>query len=164
MSGSAWSGEDRMFEFRQELVDSGQPPDSPPFTVLSVDDDPGFQQSLRMALSDFRFNESPLRLLTASSSIEARDVMAANPGISAILLDVVMETDDAGLQLVRAVREQLGNSEVRIVLITGQPGMAPLRKTLQQLDISEYWLKTDLYREARRDGLIVEDPPDITLA
>lgn len=153
MSGSAWSGEDRMFEFRQELVDSGQSPDSPAFTVLSVDDDPGFQQSLRMALSDFRFNESPLRLLTASSSIEARDVMAANPGISAILLDVVMETDDAGLQLVRAVREQLGNSEVRIVLITGQPGMAPLRKTLQQLDISEYWLKTDLYRE-RLQGIV----------
>ncbi|WP_182212764.1 two-component system response regulator [Stenotrophomonas acidaminiphila] len=142
-----------MFEFRQELVDSGQSPDSPAFTVLSVDDDPGFQQSLRMALSDFRFNESPLRLLTASSSIEARDVMAANPGISAILLDVVMETDDAGLQLVRAVREQLGNSEVRIVLITGQPGMAPLRKTLQQLDISEYWLKTDLYRE-RLQGIV----------
>ncbi len=153
MSGSAWSGEDRMFEFRQELVDGGQPPDSSPFTVLSVDDDPGFQQSLRMALSDFRFNESPLRLLTASSSSEARDVMAANPGISAILLDVVMETDDAGLQLVRAVREQLGNSEVRIVLITGQPGMAPLRKTLQQLDISEYWLKTDLYRE-RLQGIV----------
>lgn len=153
MSGSAWSGEDRMFEFRQELVDSGQSPDSPAFTVLSVDDDPGFQQSLRMALSDFRFNESPLRLLTASSSIEARDVMAANPGISAILLDVVMETDDAGLQLVRAVREQLGNSEVRIVLITGQPGMAPLRKTLQKLDISEYWLKTDLYRE-RLQGIV----------
>jgi len=142
-----------MFEFRQELVDGGQPPDSSPFTVLSVDDDPGFQQSLRMALSDFRFNESPLRLLTASSSSEARDVMAANPGISAILLDVVMETDDAGLQLVRAVREQLGNSEVRIVLITGQPGMAPLRKTLQQLDISEYWLKTDLYRE-RLQGIV----------
>src|SRR5690606_30832620 len=103
--------------------------------------------SLRMALSDFRFNESPLRLLTASSSGEARQVLEDNPGISAILLDVVMETDDAGLQLVRAVREQLGNTEVRIVLITGQPGMAPLRKTLQQLDISEYWLKTDLYRE-----------------
>ncbi|MGX9720852.1 two-component system response regulator [Stenotrophomonas acidaminiphila] len=153
MSGSAWSGDDRMFEFRQELADSGQPPDSTPFTVLSVDDDPGFQQSLRMALSDFRFNESPLRLLTASSSREAREVMAANPGISAILLDVVMETDDAGLQLVRAVREQLGNSEVRIVLITGQPGMAPLRKTLQQLDISEYWLKTDLYRE-RLQGIV----------
>jgi len=153
MSGSAWSGDDRVFEFRQEPADSAPLPDSTAFTVLSVDDDPAFQHSLRMALSDFRFNDSPLQLLTASSATEAKDVMSANPGISAILLDVVMETDDAGLQLVRTVREQLGNSEVRIVLITGQPGMAPLRKTLQQLDISEYWLKTDLYRE-RLQGIV----------
>lgn len=153
MSVSAWSSDDRMFEFHQEQVDGGLPPDSASFTVLSVDDDPAFQQSLRMALSDFRFNDSPLRLLTASSASEAQELMATHPDISAILLDVVMESDDAGLQLVRAVREQLGNSEVRIVLVTGQPGMAPLRKTLQQLDISEYWLKTDLYRE-RLQGIV----------
>ena len=153
MSGSVRSGDDRMFEFRQEQVDDEQPADGTAFTVLSVDDDPAFQQSLRMALSDFRFNDSPLRLLTASSSGEARAVLASHPDISAILLDVVMETDDAGLQLVRTVREQLGNSEVRIVLITGQPGMAPMRKTLQQLDVSDYWLKTDLYRE-RLQGIV----------
>ena len=72
MSGSVRSGDDRMFEFRQEQVDDEQPADGTAFTVLSVDDDPAFQQSLRMALSDFRFNDSPLRLLTASSSGEAR--------------------------------------------------------------------------------------------
>ena len=142
-----------MFEFHQEPVEEGQPEGGAAFTVLSVDDDPAFQQSLRMALSDFRFNDSPLRLLTASSSSEAKEVMVANPDVSAILLDVVMESDDAGLQLVRAVREQLGNAEVRIVLITGQPGMAPMRKTLQQLDVSDYWLKTDLYRE-RLQGIV----------
>ena len=74
MSGSVRSGDDRMFEFRQEQVDDEQPADGTAFTVLSVDDDPAFQQSLRMALSDFRFNDSPLRLLTASSSSEARAV------------------------------------------------------------------------------------------
>ncbi|SBV36624.1 conserved hypothetical protein [uncultured Stenotrophomonas sp.] len=153
MSGSVRSGDDRMFEFRQEQADDGPPADGVAFTVLSVDDDPAFQQSLRMALSDFRFNDSPLRLLTASSSSEAQEVMVAHPDVSAILLDVVMESDDAGLQLVRAVREQLGNAEVRIVLITGQPGMAPMRKTLQQLDVSDYWLKTDLYRE-RLQGIV----------
>ncbi len=153
MSGSAWSGDDRMFEFRQEQDDSGQLSDNTPFTVLSVDDDPAFQQSLRMALSDFRFNDCPLRLITASSADEAKAVLTRHPDVSAILLDVVMESDDAGLQLVRTVREQLGNTQVRIVLITGQPGMAPMRKTLQQLDVSDYWLKTDLYRE-RLQGIV----------
>ena len=139
-----------MFEFREEPGEGTGAEAAAPLTVLSVDDDQAFQQSLRLALSDFRFNDSPLRLLTASSAAEAEALLADQPDVSAILLDVVMETDDAGLRLVRAVREQLGNSEVRIVLVTGQPGMAPMQQTLEQLDISDYWLKTDLYRERLR--------------
>ena len=150
MSGSTRSGDDRMFEFREEPGEGTGAVAAAPLTVLSVDDDQAFQQSLRLALSDFRFNDSPLRLLTASSAAEAEALLAEQPDVSAILLDVVMETDDAGLRLVRAVREQLGNSEVRIVLVTGQPGMAPMQQTLEQLDISDYWLKTDLYRERLR--------------
>lgn len=115
--------------------------------VLSVDDDPGFQQSLKMALSGFRFHDSPLEILTASSATEAAKLLAERPDVSTILLDVVMETDDAGLRLVRSVREVLGNSEVRIVLVTGQPGLAPMQETLQRLDISDYWTKTELHRE-----------------
>ncbi|MBB6066323.1 EAL domain-containing protein [Pseudoxanthomonas broegbernensis] len=142
-----------MFDFRPEPVDREGAPSSAPLTVLSVDDDPAFQQSLRLALSDFRFDDSPLRLLTASSAAEAEELLARTPDVSAILLDVVMESDDAGLRLVRSVREHLGNAEVRIVLVTGQPGMAPMKQTLQQLDISDYWLKTDLYRE-RLQGIV----------
>lgn len=150
MSSSSRTGDDRMFEFRDESGGDAGEGAAEPITVLSVDDDHAFQQSLRMALSGFRFNDSPLRLLTASSAAEAEAMLAGLPDVSAILLDVVMETDDAGLRLVRAVREQLGNSEVRIVLVTGQPGMAPMQQTLEQLDISDYWLKTDLYRERLR--------------
>ena len=36
-----------------------------------------------------------------------------------------METDDAGLRLVKRIREELKNQLVRIVLRTGQPGQAP---------------------------------------
>ena len=153
MSGSAHRGEDGILEFEPETGEDGGAPRARPFTVLSVDDDPAFQQSLRLALADFRFNDSPLRLVTASSAAEAEELLAADPDISAVLLDVVMESDDAGLRLVRSVRERLGNAEVRIVLLTGQPGMAPMRQTLEQLDISDYWLKTDLYRE-RLHGIV----------
>ena len=150
MSGSTRMGEEGMFEFREEAGEGARAPTATPFTVLSVDDDPAFQQSLRMALADYRYEDSPLRLLTASSAAEAEALLAEQPEVSAILLDVVMESDDAGLQLVRAVREQMGNTEVRIVLVTGQPGMAPMQQALEQLDISDYWLKTDLYRERLR--------------
>lgn len=153
MSNRAREGEDELLEFLPEAGQDGPPRGVRPFTVLSVDDDPAFQQSLRLALADFRFNNAPLRLLTASSAAEAERMLADDPDISAVLLDVVMETDDAGLQLVRKVRERLGNAEVRIILVTGQPGMAPMRQTLEQLDISDYWLKTDLYRE-RLHGVV----------
>jgi len=148
MSGSA--ADERMFEFKAEPGEGARAAAAEPFTVLSVDDDPAFQQSLRLALSDLRFDDSPLQLLTASSAAEAEALLAQRQDVSAILLDVVMETDDAGLRLVQAVREQLGNSAVRIVLVTGQPGMAPMQETLEKLDISDYWLKTDLYRERLR--------------
>ena len=75
MSSNAPPGDDRMFEFQPEMTaaDAGV---AAPFTVLSVDDDPAFQHSLRLALSDFRFDDSPLQLLTASSAAEAEEFVA----------------------------------------------------------------------------------------
>jgi len=42
-----------------------------------------------------------------------------------VLLDVIMETDQAGLDLVEFIRDTLKNETVRIILRTGQPGQAP---------------------------------------
>ncbi len=153
MSRSAQTSDDGLFDFQPESERDREDGGDGAYTVLSVDDDASFQRSLRMALQGFRFQEQPVRLITAGSAAEAEQLLAETPDVSAMLLDVVMETDDAGLRLVRSVREQLGNSEVRIVLVTGQPGVAPRQKTLEQLDISEYWLKTDLYRE-RLQGIL----------
>lgn len=114
------------------------------FKVLTVDDDTAFQSSLVLALDSFRFQGARVEILTASSASEAARLLTSTSDIAVVLLDVVMETDDAGLRLVRSVREVLGNAEVRIVLVTGQPGMAPMENTLSALDISDYWLKTDL--------------------
>jgi hypothetical protein len=50
-----------------------------------------------------------------------------------VLLDVVMETADAGLLLVDYIRRELGLSATRIVLRTGQPGYAPEHETLARL-------------------------------
>ncbi|MFC4276358.1 putative bifunctional diguanylate cyclase/phosphodiesterase [Achromobacter aloeverae] len=126
------------------------------FTVLSVDDDSEFQRSLRLALANFTFLGEPVRILSVSSAAAAARLLAEGEEIALILLDVVMETDDAGLRLVRSVREVLGNAEVRVVLVTGQPGMAPMKESLSQLDISDYWLKTDLTVE-RLQGILMSN-------
>ncbi|XAH22536.1 EAL domain-containing protein [Xylophilus sp. GW821-FHT01B05] len=122
-------------------------------TILTVDDDLQFQQALHQALTGFRYQDHPVRLQSAQSATEAARILAAQPDVAVVILDVVMETDDAGLRLVRSVRELLGNSEVRIVLLTGQPGMSSLKKSLDTLDINDYWLKTELTHE-RLHGIL----------
>jgi PAS domain S-box-containing protein len=61
-----------------------------------------------------------------------------------VLLDVIMETPDAGLRVARAVREELHNELVRIVLRTGQPGQALEHSIIVDYDINDFWCKADL--------------------
>lgn len=129
------------FEPHAEEASSGE---TLKFKVLTVDDDSTFQRSLLYSMRDFRYGTSSLEVLAASSGDQAALILAAQEDISVVFLDVVMETDDAGLRLVRAIRETLQNNQVRIVLLTGQPGFAPVRPTLEELDINEYWLKSEL--------------------
>ena len=133
------------------------PPDAvasgPGLTVLTVDDDRQFQNALHQALTGFRYQDMPVQLKRAHSAAEAAQILTASPDVAVVFLDVVMETDDAGLRLVRSVRELLGNSEVRIVLLTGQPGRSSFKEAINQLDINDYWLKTDLTQE-RLQGIL----------
>jgi response regulator RpfG family c-di-GMP phosphodiesterase len=116
----------------------------PPWTVLVVDDEPEVHAVTRLALRNFRFADRHLHFLSAHSAAEAEVILRENADIAVMLLDVVMETDRAGLDLVRVVREQLGNQFVRIVLRTGQPGQAPEQQVIAAYDINDYKEKTEL--------------------
>ena len=63
-----------------------------------------------------------------------------------MLLDVVMETPDAGLRIVDSVRNVLKLNNLRIVLRTGQPGQAPEMEAIRQFDINDYKTKSELTR------------------
>ncbi len=113
--------------------------------VLSVEDDLDYQNALVSSLEALILpNNIQLKILTANSAFEASNVLSTHKDIGLILLDVVMEDDDAGLRLVSTIREELGNALVRIVLVTGQPGFAPEKEVMSALDIDEYWNKADL--------------------
>ncbi len=109
-----------------------------------VDDDPEVHAVTRLALGKLRFAERPLRLLGAFTAAEAEGILRATPDVAIALLDVVMETDDAGLRLVRTIREELGNRAVRLILRTGQPGQAPEASVILAYDINDYRAKTEL--------------------
>jgi response regulator RpfG family c-di-GMP phosphodiesterase len=116
----------------------------PPWNVLVVDDEPEVHAVTRLALRNFRFADRQLHFLNAHSAAEAEALLRENGDIAVMLLDVVMETDRAGLDLVRTVREQLGNQFLRIVLRTGQPGQAPEQQVIAAYDINDYKEKTEL--------------------
>ena len=115
-----------------------------PWLVMIVDDDEDVHQITRTVIDDIRFMGRGLRIVDCYSGREARAALESGPEVAVILLDVVMETDDAGLQVVRYVREVLNNHRVRIVLRTGQPGQAPERDVIVRFDINDYKTKTEL--------------------
>ena len=112
--------------------------------LLIVDDEEDVHSITRMVLEGFEFEGGRLEFLSAFSAEEGRRIMAANPDVAVMLLDVVMETGHAGLDLARQVREELGNSLVRIILRTGQPGQAPERQVIINYDINDYKSKSEL--------------------
>ncbi|GAB3386883.1 GGDEF/EAL domain-containing response regulator [Massilia agri] len=114
--------------------------------ILVVDDDADVHSTTTFALKGVEMQGRPLEFLHAYSSEEARDILAREPGIAVVLLDVVMERPDAGLQLVRRIREELGLIEVRIILRTGQPGYAPELEAIRGYDINDYRTKSELTR------------------
>lgn len=112
--------------------------------VLIVDDEPEVHAVTKLALSDFTFQNKNLAFFSAYSGIEAKELIKQHPDTAIILLDVVMETDDAGLLVARYIREELHNEHVRIILRTGQPGQAPERQVIINYDINDYKSKTEL--------------------
>jgi signal transduction histidine kinase len=112
--------------------------------VAVIDDEPAVHEGTRFALHDYRLNGQGLEILSAYSAAEGRQLMRDHPDIAVVLLDVIMETDLAGLQLVEFIRKDLKNDTVRIILRTGQPGQAPERRVIVDYDINDYKAKTEL--------------------
>ncbi|MEO1392328.1 MAG: hybrid sensor histidine kinase/response regulator [Cyanobacteria bacterium J06634_5] len=112
--------------------------------VMLVDDEPSVHQATKVALKFFSFEDRPLNFVSAYSAKEARTLIADNPDTALILLDVIMESQDAGLQVAKYIREELENHTVRIVLRTGQPGQVPEESVVVDYDINDYKTKLEL--------------------
>lgn len=116
-----------------------------PWKILIADDDANVHDTTVLALSGVEIHGKPLEFLHAFSAREAKEVAVNNPDTSLILLDVVMETVDAGLKLVNVLRDELSRKDLRIVLRTGQPGYAQ-ENIMGQYAIDGYATKSKLTR------------------
>lgn len=123
------------------------PADAPAgWKVLVVDDEPDVHVVTRLALDDVVINGRRLHFLNAHSAAEARELLAGHDDIAVVLLDVVMETEKSGFEVVHFLRHDLGRTETRIILRTGQPGLAPEIDAIRDCDINDYKSKGELTR------------------
>lgn len=121
-----------------------EPDGAPRWKVAVIDDDPAVHEGTRFALFDYALHGAGLQIVSAHSAEEGKTLLRDNPDTAVVLLDVVMETETAGLDLVGYIRRELKNDTVRIILRTGQPGQAPERRVIVDYDINDYKAKTEL--------------------
>ncbi len=114
------------------------------WNILIVDDDAAVHEATKFALSGFTFLNKSIRWLDAYSSQEAKEILKTETDIALLFLDVVMETDDAGLKFACWFRDEMINPSTRIILRTGQPGQAPERQIIVNYDLHDYKTKTEL--------------------
>lgn len=116
----------------------------PGWKVLIVDDERGIHEVTRMALAGFEFDGRGIEFLSAYSAQEGEQLLLAHPDAAVALVDVVMESEHAGLDLIQRIREVHRNRMIRLILRTGQPGQAPERSVIRQYDINDYKEKSEL--------------------
>mgnify|MGYP002777306020 FL=1 len=138
------AGDDSLV-FAQEAGDPGSP-ERAAWTILVVDDEPDVYVATCMAMRGVEILGRPLHFLHAESSAQAYDLLRAEPDVAVILLDVVMESESAGLDLVARIRNELQLHKPRIILRTGQPGYAPEMQAIRDYDINDYRIKSELTR------------------
>ena len=126
----------------QEDIDNS--PQEKPWEVLIIDDDHSIHAVTKLILNDFEFDGRKINLTHGYSASEAREILINRNDFSVLLLDVVMETDHAGLDLVSYIRNDIKNQFLRIILRTGQPGQAPELSVIVDYDINDYKEKSEL--------------------
>lgn len=141
--------DDDLFEFI-DATPPGEASDATalrdPWRILVVDDDVDVHESTAYGLRGLDIEGRRLHLIHAYSAAQALEILRREPDVAVILLDVVMETESAGLATVSAIRNELGMGNARIVLRTGQPGQAPEIETIRRYDINDYKTKSELTR------------------
>lgn len=114
------------------------------WNILIIDDEDEVHKVTELVLRSLRFDNRKLSFIHAYSAKEAKSLLQSHDDIALALVDVVMETDHAGLDLVHWIRTELRNEKIRLVLRTGQPGQAPEQQVIEDYDINDYKDKTEL--------------------
>lgn len=112
--------------------------------IMIVDDDQSIHEITNMALRAMDFSDFELEVFSAYSSSEAKEILSQEDDIALALIDVVMDTPTAGLDLVNYIRNDLENKLIRLIIRTGQANDFPQMHVIQHYDINDFKEKTEL--------------------
>lgn len=115
--------------------------------ILIIDDESSVHQVTTFTLKNINIFGKKLEFLSAYSASEAARILQNNNDIAVALVDVVMEDDLAGLNLIKQIREELKNDTVRLIIRTGQPGNSPESEISKNYDIHGYFNKVEISSE-----------------
>lgn len=153
--------DDRAVHFlSDDQDDDGLDEGRTPWQILVVDDDPFVHEVTVLALGNEKVHGREMTLSHAYSAAEARERIAASDAIDLVLLDIVMETHDAGLQLAKAIRYELGRVDLKIIVRTGQPGLERDEVVRMAPEIDGYVNKAALSLAALREAIATLLPRD----
>ncbi|MPW27621.1 DUF3369 domain-containing protein [Agarivorans sp. B2Z047] len=133
-----------LFLFDEEDDTATETLEPAPWKVLIVDDDSEMHTVTKLVLNNFSYQDRKLSFIDAYNAAEAYQLLSEHGDVAIALVDVVMESDDAGLLLIDDIRQRLNNHKIRLILRTGQPGLAPIREVIRRYDVSDYKNKTEL--------------------
>jgi CheY-like chemotaxis protein len=123
------------------------------WSVLVVDDENDVHSVTTLALKRKLWRGRPIALTHAKSAAEAMEYLLSRDraAVHCALVDVVMESNDAGLKLCDFIREKMPQS-TRIILRTGQAGLAPAEQVMNDYDIDYYLAEAELTDAAQARG------------
>ena len=136
-----FSGSEEVVSFSEEKGSSKEQASAGRWKIIIADDEKEVHSITRMVLRDFTFDGLGVDFLSSYTGEETRALIRDNPDTAVILLDVVMENDDAGLDVVRYIRNDLKNNIIQIILRTGQAGQAPEQDVVERYEINDYKTK-----------------------
>lgn len=137
-------GDNELFSFADEPDEDRAKRERSCWWVLIIDDEKGVHSATEFALKNTIILDRPLKFLHAMSASEGIKILEENKNIAVIMLDVVMETPNAGLDMVAIIRQRMQIHDTRIILRTGQPNQAPEIEVIRDYDINDYKLKSEL--------------------
>lgn len=107
---------------------------APPPNVLVAEDEPHLARLLSTLLAERGF-----RTTVAATGEEVLERLRSGPGVSLLLLDLMMPGPD-GLEVLEALRNEAASADLPVLVLTGR-GEDELRDRARELGVEGYYTK-----------------------